>query len=255
MPISEAILIDCLDFMATKPDKCFSIGIPDPPYGIGESSKNHKSRNTPIKQKNGTILKSPQPNYGKSDWDNATPPDIYFSELKRVTQNQIIWGANYFPDICGTTFKAPRRMAYGEFIEQNPVGWIIWDKVNSTSDFSDCELAWTSFNVPTQIFYFMWAGMMQGVSAEKGLLMQGNKKLNEKRIHPTQKPLALYQWEFETFAKPGDTLYDSHMGSQNSRIAAYKLGLDYYGNEMSEKYYNDGCNRFKELTYEPLFAL
>lgn len=241
-PISEAHLINCMKFMEPLPDNTFSIGIPDPPYGLGETLKRVKGREN--------LAKSPVAH--EFSWDSAPPPDSYFSELKRVTVNQIIWGANYFPAICGSPFKAPRRMAYGEFMEKNPKGWIIWDKVK-TGDFSDCELAWTSFDVPTQIFYFMWNGMCQGVSYKDGKTMQGNKKLNERRIHPTQKPLPLYQWELETFTKPGDSLYDSHMGSQNSRIAAYKLGLDYYGNEISPQHYTDGCKRFQQLTYEPLF--
>lgn len=99
----------------------------------------------------------------------------------------------------------------------------------------------------------MWAGMFQGVSYKDGKTMQGNKKMNEKRVHCAQKPLALYQWVLETFARPGDVIYDSHMGSQGSRVAAYKLGFDYYGNEIDEKHYADGCKRFQQLTHEPLF--
>lgn len=99
----------------------------------------------------------------------------------------------------------------------------------------------------------MWNGMMQGVSADQGRLMQGNKALNEKRIHPTQKPLALYHWLAQKFLLPGDSWYDSHMGAQGSRIVAYKMGFDYYGNEKDKKHFDDGCRRFQEMTYEPLF--
>lgn len=226
-----------------QPDNAFSIGVPDPEYGLKQNLAKAKSRQNLAKTK----IES------EFDWDYNRPSPIYFAELKRVCRNQIIWGANYFPEICGSPFKAPRRKDYDLFIQEHPTNWIIWDKVNGDNDFSDCELAWTSFNVPTQIFYFMWAGMRQGLSYKEGRTMQGNKQKNEKRIHPTQKPLALYQWEFETFAKPGDILYDSHMGSQNSRIAAFKMGFDYYGTEISEIHYKDGCKRFQQLTDEPLF--
>lgn len=136
MPISEAYHIDCMDFMNKQPSGPFSVGIPDPPYGIGESSKNHKSRNTPIVQKNGSVMHTKQPDYGKSDWDAEIPPPEYFIELFRVTIHQIIWGANYFPPICGAAFKTPRRNEYGQFIKDHPTNWIIWDKVNSTNDFN-----------------------------------------------------------------------------------------------------------------------
>lgn len=213
MPISEAHHMDCMEFMARQPDRRFTCGVPDPPYGIGESSKNHKSRNTPIVQKNGTILRTKQPEYGNSDWDAQIPPPEYFTELSRVTRNQIIWGANYFPPADGgRPFKSPRRQEYQQFIKDHPTNWIIWDKVNGGNDFNDCELAWTSFPVPTEVFYFMWNGMMQGVSCDQGLLMQGNKALNEKRVHPTQKPLAIYHWLGRKFFLPGDSWFDSHMG-------------------------------------------
>lgn len=229
--------------MPTLQSKSISIGIPDPPYGLNQNINKVKSR---CRLASSTINT-------EFDWDSAPPTDEYFYELNRVTVNQIIWGANYFTAIVGEPFKAPRRRKYDEFIKQYPKGWIIWDKVNGKSDFSDCELAWTSFNFPTRIFYFMWAGMFQGVSWTDGLTMQGKKELNEKRIHPTQKPLPLYQWEFTEYTNRGDSLLDTHMGSQNSRIAAYKMGLDYYGTEIEEKYFKDGCDRCREHIAQPLF--
>lgn len=239
--------------MQSRADKSFSLGSADPPYGLKESSKNHKSRNTPVRQKNGTIKKCPQPEYGNENWDDAAPGDIYFSELKRTTINQIVWGANYFPQVVGAIFKPPRRESYQEFIKQYPTGWIIWDKVNGTSDFSDCELAWTSFDRPTVIFYFMWAGMMQGVSMHNGRTMQGNKKLNEVRIHPTQKPMQLYRWLFTEYLLPGQSILSTHAGSQSDRIVAHKMGIDFVCTETSKKHFIDGNNRFKLLTNEPLF--
>lgn len=261
-PVSNAYHTDCMLFMPQFPDNFWDLGIPDPPYGIKEDGRKTRGRSvkkdgtyiTKIDKRNGIQMIIKPQKYGNNNWDNQPPPDEYFTELKRVTKNQIIWGANYFPAICGTTFKAPRRKDYAQFMADHPTNWIIWDKVNGDNDFSDCELAWTSFDVSTQVFYFMWAGMLQGLSITHGTTMQGNKQLNEKRIHPTQKPLPLYQWQLQKFAKPGDKILDTHMGGAGSRIAAYKLGFDYWGTEISKTHYDDGCARFLRETDEPLFS-
>lgn len=162
-------------------------------------------------------------NYGRKDWDLNTPDDVYFLELKRVSKNQIIWGGNYFnvtPSSC----------------------WIVWDKDNS-ADFADCEIAWTSFETAIRKFKWRWNGMLQQ-----------DMKNKESRIHPTQKPVALYQWLLKNYAKPGDKILDTHMGSQSSRIAAYKMGFDYVGFEIDSDYYKEGCERFKKAIAEPLFS-
>ncbi len=242
--VSNAYHTECMLFMPQFPDNFWNLGIPDPPYALKQTLKRAQSRGELAKT---AITK-------EFHWDKEIPSPEYFTELKRVTVDQIIWGANYFPSICGTPFKAPRRSEYAEFIKANPRHWIIWDKVNGRNDFSDCELAWTSYPVDTQIFYFMWSGMLQGLSIQHGATMQGDKRLNEKRIHPTQKPLPLYQWELQTFAKPGFKLLDTHMGSQNSRIAAYKMGFDYWGTEISKIHYDDGSQRFLEQIHNPLFG-
>lgn len=238
-------MIDCVEFMRNLPDKAYYLGSADPPYGLKQNIIKVKSRcrlaSTTIKN--------------KFTWDNQIPADIFFSELKRTTIEQVIWGANYFPQIVGTPFKAPRRESYREFIKQHPVGWIIWDKVNGNNDFSDCELAWTSFDRPTEVFYFMWAGMLQGRSMTEGRIMQGDKTKNEVRIHPTQKPIPLYHWTFTTRCEPGKSILGTHMGSRSDQIAAYKLGIDFVGCEVDEVHFFDGERRFKQLTYEPLFLL
>lgn len=176
--------MDNVTLMKAYSDKCFGLAPVDPEYGIGESNKNHASRNTPIKQKNGAILRAPGPKYKQATWDNEPPSDIFFEELFRVSRNQIIWGANYFRQIVGTPFKPPRRNDWPNFIDKHPTGWIIWDKVNGDNDFNDCELAWTSYDRPTYILPYMWNGMMQAVSIDKPYVQQGNKSLNERRIHP-----------------------------------------------------------------------
>lgn len=243
MPISEMHNIDNIEFMKRFPDNYFDLADADPPYGLNQDLSKAKSRGKLCKTKITSDF----------SWDKALPSDEYFKELFRVSRNQIIWGGNYFSQIVGEPFKAPRRGDYEAFIKQNPTGWIIWDKANGDVDFSDCELAWTSFQVPTEIFCFMWAGMRQGKSMKEGRIMQGNKKLNEKRVHPTQKPIPLYQYQMERFASPGEKVISPNAGSQSDRIACYKMGIHYYGCEIDPKHYSDGCERYKNNIRQPLF--
>lgn len=152
-----------------------------------------------------------------------------FQEIQRVSKYWIVWGCNYF-----------------DF--HFPPGRIVWDKVNQSSDFSDCEIAATNCHDSVRLFRFMWNGMMQGKSAAEGQIMQGNKKLNEVRIHPTQKPVALYEWIYSRYAKPKDKILDTHLGSGSSRIAAYDAGLDFVGCEITPDYFKAQEERFKEHT-------
>ena len=137
-----------------------------------------------------------------------------------MTKHQIIWGANHFIE---------------NLPQQNASCWIVWDKENGENDFADCELAWTSLPYAVRRFRFRWAGMLQGNMANK-----------EIRIHPTQKPVALYAWILTKFAKQGDTIFDPMMGSQSSRIAANRLGFDYVGCEIDKEYFDKGCERFEK---------
>ena len=187
------------------PDNFFDIAIDDPQYGIGESSENHKSRNTPVKQKNGSKLTIKDNSYEKSDWDDSRPSREYFQELFRVSKHQIIWGGNYFTDL----------------LPEHSSGRIIWDKVNGSNDFSDCEIAWTNLFQSTRLIRYMWNGMMQGKSISEGHIQQGNKKLNEKRIHATQKPVILYDKLLKDYAKEGFKICDGHLGSASIAIAIY----------------------------------
>jgi len=224
MPISEVFNEDNMVGMARFPDKFFDLAIVDLNYGFGEDGRKSKSRAGYVKQKNGTKLYVDSIHKAK-DWDNAPPPIEYFEELRRVSKNQIIWGANHFGNMPPSS------------------AWIIWDKCNEGTDQADVELAYTSFKTAARIFRFMWSGMMQG-SPEDGTKMQGNKKLNEKRIHPTQKPVKLYRWCLGKYGNEGDKIIDTHMGSQSSRIAAYDMGFDYWGWETDIEYFNDGNKRF-----------
>ena len=153
--------------------------------------------------------------------DSHTPSADYFNELKRVSKNQIIWGGNYFLDNLGAT----------------PC-MITWDKARRGLNFADCEIAWTSFKSPSRIFEFRWNGMLQGDMKEK-----------ETRIHPTQKPVALYEWLLKHYAKQGDKILDTHVGSGSSRIACEKLGFDFIGYEIDEYYWQMQEERYKNAIW------
>jgi site-specific DNA-methyltransferase (adenine-specific) len=216
-PISDVKLMDCMEGLKSYPDKFFDLAIVDPPYGIGEDGKSNHSRGT---------KGIPPTMFKPKEWDKKPPDRKYFYELFRVSKNQIIWGANHF-------------------ISKIPVNsscWIVWDKDNSTSDFADCELAWTSFRSAVRKYVFRWHGMLQG-----------NMKQKQIRIHPTQKPIQLYEWLLNNYAKQGDKILDTHLGSGSSRIVAYKLGFDFWGFEIDEDYFKDAEKRFKESIAMPLF--
>ena len=209
VPTSEVYLMDCIAGLKHYPDKYFDLAVVDPPYGIGEDGKSNHSRSKQAKSKL----------YTPKEWDKEPPSIEYFTELFRVSKNQIVWGANHFIS----------RMPYDSSC------WLVWDKENGENDFADCELAWTSFDKAVRRYKFRWAGMLQG-----------NMKDKENRIHPTQKPVALYDWIFTRFAEKGYKVLDTHLGSGSSRIAADKAGLDFVGFELDEEYYNALNKRFNE---------
>lgn len=208
----ELLNCDCMEYMATQPDNAFDLAIVDPPYGIGESGATNKSR---VKL---AIAKDYKPFHG----DDLEPMKLeYFKELRRVSRNQVIWGANHFVDL-------------------NPIRsscWLVWDKVNGSSDFADCELAWTSFNSAVRMLKYQWAGMLQQ-----------DMKNKEVRIHPTQKPMRLYQWILDNYAKPSQRILDTHLGSGSSAIAAHYFGCDFVGCEIDEDYYAAAKQRFDNET-------
>lgn len=208
--------MDCMQGMKEFPDKYFGLAIVDPAYG----RKEHGGRNRSgyVKQKNGSKIFVKDGQYENRNWDNEPPSEEYFNELIRVSKNQIIWGCNYFDyPLIG--------------------GRIIWDKCNDGSDQSDAEIAYCSMNNRVDIFRYMWRGMFQGKSITEGTTQQGNKKLNEKRIHPTQKPVVLYEWLLNRYAKPNDIILDTHVGSASSLIACYNTNHKFVGFELDEYYY------------------
>ena len=223
--------------MARYPDNYFHLADADPPYFSGPEKRGYygkKVSTNNVKRKDYDITEN---------WE--LPNNKWFNELKRVSKDQIIWGANYF-DFIGNPFKTPRGDEIFDWIKQNPIGWIVWDKCNGSSTFNDYELAWTSFNKPTVIYKFMWNGMLQGKSMNNGHIMQGNKSLNQKRIHVTEKPIILYDWQFKNYTKSGYKVLSTHVGSGADAISSLKFNIEFYGCEISTKIFNSCINRLKE---------
>jgi site-specific DNA-methyltransferase (adenine-specific) len=216
-----------MDYMASLPDNAFNLAIVDPPYGRGEDGGTNRCHG--VKQKNGSVLRCFDGGYKKKEWDRTPPREEYFTELKRVSNEQIIWGVNYY------------HIPF-------PGGRIIWDKVNDGSDQSDAEIAYNSINSKVEVVRYLWRGMMQGISTEQGMVQQGNKKLNEKRIHPTQKPVKLYSWILQSYANPSMRILDTHLGSGSSAIAAYLFGCDFVGCEIDKEYFKAARDRVLQHT-------
>ena len=234
MLISEVKLGDCMDFMRELPDNFADLAICDPPYGIGEDGRKTKGREGYVLQKNGSRRFLKAKNYKIGLYDDKSPDQSYFDELFRVSNKIIICGENYM------NFSQKKLSA----------GRIIWDKVNGGSDQSDCEILWTNCISSVRLFVYMWAGFKKAKSRTEPRTMNGNMKSVEQRIHPNHKPIDFYKDMIENYAKPGDKILDTHMGSQSSRIAAYQMGFDYYGCELDPDYFRDGCKRFDAVIHK-----
>lgn len=199
-----------MEGMKEIPDKYFDLAIVDPPYGIGENAFRSASRSKATKTTDWGAF--------DKEWDRECPNEEYFDELFRVSKNQIIWGANHMM----------------HKIKQGSPCWIVWDKDNSGC-FADCELAYTSFPTAVRKFSFRWNGMIQQ-----------NMKNKEIRQHPTQKPVALYKWLLTNYAKQGDKILDTHVGSASSLIACHNLGFEYLGFELDKDYFEKATKRLEE---------
>jgi site-specific DNA-methyltransferase (adenine-specific) len=186
----ELLNIDCMEYMATLPDKAFDLAIVDPPYGIGISNNSFRGKQV------------------DKDWDSEIPNENYFSELKRVSKEQIIWGGNYFP-------LPPSQ------------GFLIWDK-QQPQDFSSamCEFAWMSIQSPAKIY------KLHVVTTEPN------------KIHPTQKPVKLYRWILKYYAKEGYKILDTHGGSRSLAIACHEMDFDHVSCEIDLDYHNDSVKRY-----------
>ncbi|HET7119137.1 MAG TPA: DNA methyltransferase [Hanamia sp.] len=203
VPCSETFPEDCTAGMKRYPDKWFDLAIVDPPYGINRSGQTESfTKNSKHKRKY----------FEKKTWDLAPPGKEYFAELFRVSKNQIIWGANYFPQYLSPS-----------------MGWIFWDKGQNLT-MSDGELAYTSYK-----------------KALRRIIINRNQLRTEGgTIHPTQKPILLYDFCFQyAKVKPGMKVLDTHLGSGSSRIAAYKNRLDFTGFETDREYFEKQEHRFE----------
>lgn len=213
--------MDCMKALSDFPDNYFDLAVVDPPYGINVFKKDNAERSKLAKAKDYKEY---------AGGDTAAPEPEYFAQLKRISKNQIIFGANHFMDSIVEGFRDA-----GSDISSSC--WIVWDKQNGQNDFADGELAYTSFQTAVRIFRFTWAGMRQGNMREK-----------EIRIHPTQKPVALYDWIFTNYTKRGQLVIDTHAGSASSLIAAHKAGLRFVGFELDPDYYAAAVRRYERET-------
>jgi len=203
----ELLHCDCMEYMATVPDKYFDLAIVDPPYGLGDRLVKGGAKGGMGTMRNLADDKV-------TTWDDKIPPHEYFTELQRVSKNQIIWGGNYFLDYLGKTD-----------------GFVVWDKMNGTNPMADAELAWQNIKGTTRMF--RW----HHFSGERTT-----------KIHPTQKPIELYEWLLTNYAKKGQKVLDTHLGSGSSAIAAHYFGVDFVGCELDKDYFEAAKARFDMAT-------
>tara|TARA_R110002167_G_scaffold91878_1_gene247000 strand:- start:320 stop:958 length:639 start_codon:yes stop_codon:yes gene_type:complete len=196
-----------MKLMARYENNYFDLAIVDPPYGIGiDKAMNANKGKQGFKQ------------YRETEWDNETPKQEYFNELFRVSKNQIIWGGNYFID----KIKKPSQC------------FLIWNKVQRDFTMSDAEIAWTSFHKTIRCFDLSRGGAM------------GCNNRNGGKLHPTQKPVKLYEWLLMNYAKEGDKILDTHLGSGSIALACHNLNFHLTACELDTEYYNAAMKRLKQ---------
>jgi site-specific DNA-methyltransferase (adenine-specific) len=203
------ICADCADVLREFPDGVADLVLTDPPYGIGEAAGKNDSR--------GNL--APVTMFTRYEWDNSPPPAEFFSSIKRVGKNQIVWGGNYFAAHLG-----------------NSSCWLVWDKLNGENDFADCELAFTSFPKAVRRFSYRWAGFLQG-----------NMACKEQRVHPTQKPVPLFVWCLLNYSKPGDLVIDPCCGSGTTALACHKTGRRFVCIDKEPEYIRIAQERYQAL--------
>jgi len=202
-----------MQMMARYPDGYFQLAIVDPPYGIGMDNSNKRTKPS----RPNSYTQYPDLRYHVSKWDNSAPDASYFQEVFRVSKNQIIWGANYYPNYMKPGF-----------------GWIFWNKLNGENNcFSDGEFAFCSKGIQSR---YIALSQFDGLNGGKD------------RIHPTQKPVALYKWLLHNYAKPGDKILDTHLGSGSIAIACHDYGYDLTGCELDPEYFAAAMKRVEAHT-------
>lgn len=205
----DLLNINCMTYMETQPDEAFDLVIADPPY-----FKKMQGKAFPGGEISTNGIRRNR--YEIKNWE--LPDRKWLEEVVRVSSHQIIWGCNYH-----------------DF--SHAVGRIIWDKQNDSSSFSNAEIASTDMHYGVRMFRYLWNGMLQA-----------NMKNKEVRIHPTQKPIALYTWLLKNYAKPGQRILDTHLGSGSSAIAANYFGCDFVGCEIDKDFYTTALERFNAET-------
>jgi len=200
--VSEVYLMDCVEGMKHYPDKYFDLAVVDPPYGIGGRFHTH--------HKEGQSQRHSLSKFTPTKWDDNIPDYEYFTELFRVSKNQIVFGGNYM-----TNFLPPSRC------------FIVWDKMTYIPTMSQIEMAWTSF--------------------DRNAKMKKINSNNSERFHPTQKPVELYKWILKEFAEEGQIILDTHLGSGSSRIASNFMNMNFVGFEVNEDYFLKQNKRYEEF--------
>jgi DNA modification methylase len=207
---------DCREILPTlgRVDAC----VTDPPYGIGADSAMHKAGGS----KHGAALAAKR-TYAETNWDSAPVDGVTLAALRFMTDWQVVFGGNYF-DL------PPARC------------WFVWDKLNGTNDFADCELAWTNLDKPVRRVRWMWNGMLR-------------KGQEERFEHPTQKPLGVMEWCLNHLPASVESIIDPFMGSGTTGVACAKLDKRFIGIEREESYFDLACRRIEATYNQPrLFA-
>tara|TARA_R110001632_G_scaffold150896_1_gene268427 strand:- start:27 stop:653 length:627 start_codon:yes stop_codon:yes gene_type:complete len=207
-----------MELMAEYPDNHFDLAVVDPPYGIGVCKTGKLGASSNERWSN-----PKQKTYKIAEWDSEPPPIEYFDELFRVSKNQIIWGANHFMD---------------KVMRASP-SWIVWDKKTGDNNYADAELAYTSHKKSVRIWEGLWKGFQRCEVVD--------------RIHPTQKPVKLYDWIFANYADKGMKILDTHLGSMSSAIACHYASMHLTGCELDEDYFKAGCERVQRETRQLMF--
>jgi site-specific DNA-methyltransferase (adenine-specific) len=208
-----------MDMMREFPDKHFDLAIVDPPYGIKELSKrNNRNERSKYRRSMERMIQ------GSNEWNCKTPDDAYFSELFRISKEQIVWGANNF------------QLPPSEY-------FCVWDKQQTVPNFASAEYAWVSMNAwrkPAKVFRYQ----IHGAASDDG-----------QKIHPTQKPVKLYDWLLRNYAKPDDKILDTHLGSGSIAIACHYAGHHLTACELDADYYAAACERIERETAQLAFNL